>query len=105
MAARTALPTLAPPLGPRACLAPPATFGRQAQDTGDPQAEVLDGRQSGRSAMGCRPRTLPVLLDDPAATALALRTHMGPADLMELILILAEAAADVLRDREAPERA
>jgi hypothetical protein len=30
---------------------------------------------------------------------------MEPADLMELILILAGAAADVLRDRDAPENA
>jgi hypothetical protein len=41
-----------------------------------------------------------VLLDDPAAAALSLRTHMEPADLMELVLILAEAAADVLRERK-----
>jgi hypothetical protein len=47
-----------------------------------------------------RPRTLRVLLDDPAAAALSLRTHMPPADLQELLLILATAAADALRDRQ-----
>jgi hypothetical protein len=46
-----------------------------------------------------RPRTLCVLLDDPAAAALSLRTHMQPADadLRELLLLLATAAADALR--------
>jgi hypothetical protein len=39
-----------------------------------------------------------VLLDDPADAALSLRTHMPPADLMELILILAQSAADALRN-------
>jgi hypothetical protein len=47
-----------------------------------------------------RPGTLCVVLDDPAAAALSLRTHMQPADLEELLLILATAAADVLRDRQ-----
>jgi hypothetical protein len=47
-----------------------------------------------------RPRTLSVLLDDPAAAALSLRTHMQPADLRELLLILATAAANPLRDRQ-----
>jgi hypothetical protein len=47
-----------------------------------------------------RPRTLRVLLDDPTAAALSLRTHMQPADLRELLLILATAAADALRDRQ-----
>jgi hypothetical protein len=47
-----------------------------------------------------RPRTLCVLLDDPAAAALSLRTHMQPADLQELLLILATVAADVLRERQ-----
>jgi hypothetical protein len=45
----------------------------------------------------------PILLDDPAAAALSLRAHMEPADLMELTLILAETAADALRDRNTPE--
>ncbi|HEX8935088.1 MAG TPA: hypothetical protein VF788_13045 [Pseudonocardiaceae bacterium] len=104
MAARNSLQTLAP-RSPLVSLAPPVTFGRRAQDTRDPQADVPHGRQFGRpGTTGCRPRTLPVLLDDPAATALALRTHMERADLMELTLILAEAAADVLRDRDTPER-
>ena len=40
-------------------------------------------------------RTIP-----PTPWARSLRTHMEPADLMELIYVLAEAAADVLRERE-----
>jgi hypothetical protein len=104
VATRTAPQTLAP-LHPLASLAPPARFGRQAQGTRDPHADVLVTQLSEQSATGCRPRTLPVVLDDPAATALSLRTHMEPADLMELILILAGAAADVLRDRDALENA
>jgi len=68
-------------------VAPPTTFGRFAQDAHDLPA-------------GYRPRTLAVRLDDPAAAALSLRTHMEPADFMELIIILAEAAADVLRKRK-----
>jgi hypothetical protein len=104
LATRTSPPPLAP-LSPFACLVPPAQFGRRAQDTRDPHAEVLDGRSSGHSATGCQPRTLPILVDDPVATALSLRTHMEPADLLELTLILAEAAADVLRDRDTPEEA
>jgi hypothetical protein len=47
-----------------------------------------------------QPRTLTVPLDDPAATALSLRTHMQPVDLRELLLLLATAAADTLRDRQ-----
>jgi hypothetical protein len=104
VATRTAPHTLAP-LSPVASLAPPAKFGRQASGTRDPHVDVLVGQSSGQSTTGRRPRTLPVLLDDPAATALSLRTHMEPADLMELILILAEAAADVLRDRYTREKA
>jgi hypothetical protein len=46
-----------------------------------------------------RQRTLCVLLDDPAGAALSLRTHMQPAHLVQLLLILAQAAADTLRDR------
>ncbi len=81
-------------------------FGRLAQGARDRHADVLTGRLSWCQTLveaSYRPRTLSVLLDDPAAAALSLRTHMEPADLMELILILAEAAADVLRERrEAP---
>ncbi|MGH3776743.1 MAG: hypothetical protein ACRDRR_13610 [Pseudonocardiaceae bacterium] len=96
MATRTAPhpPASAPPVPP-ACQAPPATFGRLAQEAGDLHIGVRVGRLSGQ------PRTLSVLLDDPAAAALSLRTHMEPAALMELILILAEAAADVLQARRA----
>ncbi|MCA1695018.1 MAG: hypothetical protein LC749_09930 [Actinobacteria bacterium] len=80
-------PASAPP-SPPVPLAPPEC-GRHAQDAPDPRADVL-----------ASPRTLSLRLDDPAAAALSLRTHMQPADLMELVVILAEAAADVLRERD-----
>lgn len=103
LATRTApQPTASAPL-PLAALAPPPKFGRRAQDACDLHPDVPAERLSGHPAMaqaGYRPRTLPVLLDDPAAAALSLRTHMEPADLMALVLILAEAAADVLRERK-----
>jgi hypothetical protein len=46
-----------------------------------------------------RRRTVCVLLDDPAAAALSLRTYMQPTHLMQLVLILAQTAADTFRDR------
>jgi hypothetical protein len=49
--------------------------------------------------VGYRRRTVSVVLDDPVAAARCLRNHMEPADLMELIVILAEAAADVVGKR------
>lgn len=73
------------------------------KDAPDLHADVLAGRLSAHRAMvqaGYRPRTLSVRLDDPAATARSLRTHMEPADLMQLIQILAEAAAEVLNERK-----
>ena len=48
-----------------------------------------------RSRPATDPVPCPYLLDNPAAAARSLRAHMEPADLMELTLILAEAAADV----------
>jgi hypothetical protein len=48
---------------------------------------------------GYRPRTLFVVLDDPVVAARSLRDHLLPADLMELVVILAEAVADSLRER------
>ena len=106
LAIRTAAPPLsvsAPP-SPPACLAPPAKFGRAAQAARDLHAEVFAGWLPVHSVTtrqaGYRPRTLCVVVDDPAAAALALRNQMKPADLMELILILAEAAADILRERK-----
>ena len=90
-------PVSAPP-SPLTFLVPPVTFGRLAQDIRDLHADASAGQLSGHLATvqtGYRPRTLSVLLDDPAAAALSLRAHMEPADLMELTLILAEAAADV----------
>jgi hypothetical protein len=105
LAIRTAAPQ--PPASgqpsPLAFLAPPVTFGRLAQDTRDLHADASAGQLSGHPATvqtGYRPRTLSVLLDDPAAAALTLRTHMEPTDLMELTLILAEAAAG--RTQEIP---
>ena len=88
---------------PFACLAPPE-FGRLANDARDHHAEVLAGWPSEHPVMvsaGFPPRCLSVLLHDPAAVALFLRTHMTADDLMELILILADAAADVVRARRA----
>jgi hypothetical protein len=81
--------------------APPARFGRACP--GDQyHLEAPIGRLTGNPAMdeGAQPRrTLSVLLDDPAAAALSLRTHMQPPHLMQLLLILAQAAADTLHDR------
>jgi len=108
LAIRTAAPqppASAPP-SPLPYLAPPVTFSRLAQDTRDLHAAASAGRLSAHPAIdqaGYRPRTLSVLLDDPAAAALSLRIHMEPTDLMELILILAEATADVLRQRKEAE--
>ena len=66
-------------------------------------AKVSAGWLSGHPATsrqaGYRSHTLCVVVDDPAAAALVLRNQMKPADLMELVLILAEAAADVLGKR------
>ena len=86
-----------------ACLAPPAQFGRFAQTVGDVSTRGSVGglpehlglvSQSGR-----RTPRLSVVLDDPVAVARCLRDHMQPADLVELIVLLAEAAADVVRKR------
>lgn len=106
LATRTAVLPLsvsAPP-SPPACLAPPAKFGRAAHAARDLDAKVSAGWLSGHPATsrqaGYRPRTLCVVVDDPAAAALALGNQMKPADLMELVLILAEAAADVLGKRK-----
>lgn len=98
-------PTAPPSLAsapPNRSLAPPAKFGRLAKDASHLHADALAGPLSVPPAMvedGYRPRTLSVHLDDPAAAARSLRTHMEPAELMELTYILAEAAADVLRER------
>jgi hypothetical protein len=57
------------------------------------------------SRAGDRSRTLCVVVDvdDPAAVAQALHDQMEPADLKELIVILAEALADLLRHRTQPQ--
>lgn len=102
MAIRTAdvPPSVSAPL-PLACVAPPAQFGRLTQAVGDLFVEVSAGGLPGHpvSRAGYRPRFLSVALDDPVAAAWSLRNHMEPADLMKLIVILAEAAADVVRQR------
>ena len=88
---------------PVASLAPPE-FGRLAKDARDHNADVLAGCPPEHPVMtqtSNRQRCLSALLHDPAAAALFLRTHMKPDDLMELILSLADAAADVLRARRA----
>ena len=88
---------------PFASLAPPE-FGRLANDARDHHADVLAGWPSEYPVMvsaGSPPRCLSILLHDPAAVALFLRTHMTADDLMELILILADVAVDVVRARRA----
>ena len=90
---------------PFASLAPPE-FGRLTNNAHDDHTDVLAGWPSEHPVMaqsGSRPRCLSVPLNDPAAAALFLRTHMTPGDLMELILILADAAAEELRARRATE--
>ena len=103
MATQTRPPPVGAPPSSFASLAPPE-FGRLTKNAHDHHADVLAGWPSERPVMvqaGSPPRCLSVLLHDPAAVALFLRTHMKPDELMELILILADAAADVLRSRRA----
>jgi hypothetical protein len=103
LATQTCHPPVSALPSPFACLAPPE-FGRLANDARDHHAEVLAGWPSEHPVMvpaGFPPRCLSVLLHDPAAVALFLCAHMTADDLMELILILADAAADVLRARRA----
>ena len=87
---------------PVACVAPPAQFGRLVQAVGEVSVEPMARPAEYPVPMpraGYRPRTLSVALDDPVAVARSLRNHMQPTDLLELIVILAEAAADVARKR------
>jgi hypothetical protein len=80
---------------------PPARFGRVRPDVQDP-LDAPPGPLTRRPTTDQAPhrrRSLRVLLDDPADAALSLRTHMPPADLMELVLILAQSAADALRNQ------
>jgi hypothetical protein len=100
------IPTASPSLAstpPSRSPAPPAKFGRLAKDAPDVLARPLSAPPA-MVQTGYRPRTLSVHLDDPAAAARSLRTHMEPAELMELTYILAEAAADALRKRKERER-
>jgi hypothetical protein len=84
-------------------VAPPAEFGRFAQAVGEVSAQGCVGGLPERPGLvsqpGRRAPTLSVVLDDPVAVALFLRDHMQPADLVELIVILAEAEADIVRKR------
>jgi hypothetical protein len=86
-----------------ACVVPPAQFGRPAQPVDGLSAKGpvagLFGRPVRCSQAGSPSRTLSVVLDDPVAAARSLHNHMQPTDLLELIVILAEAAADGLRER------
>ena len=103
LATQTCQPPVSALPSPFASLAPPE-FGRLTNNARDDHADVLAGWSSEHPVMaqcGSRQRCLSVPLNDPAAAALLLRTHMKPDDLMELILILADAAADVLRTRRA----
>jgi hypothetical protein len=105
LATRTAapLPTVGAPSHSPACLVPPVRFGRRAQAACDLPLGASAGGLSEQSMTtfraGARSRTLSVVVDDPAAVAQALHDRMEPADLRELIVILAEAIADVLRQR------
>jgi len=97
-------PSVSTPLAKRpTCVAPPAQFGRLAQAVGDPSIDTpmtgLPAHPVPRPRAGYRPRTLSVVLDDPVAAARSLRNHLEPTDLLKLIVILAEAAADVVRKR------
>jgi len=108
LATRTAAPHPLVSASPSssAGLAPPAKFGRRAQAARGLHREGSAGRLSGyRDGFpGRRPiRALSVVLDDPAAVAQALGDQMEPADLMELMFILAEATAEVLRQRKQPQ--
>jgi hypothetical protein len=103
LATQTCQPPVSALPSPFVSLAPPE-FSRLATNARDDHADMLTGWPSEHPAMaqsGSRPRWLSVPLNDPAAAALFLRTHMEQDDLMELILILADAAADVLRARRA----
>ena len=86
-----------------ACVAPPAQFGRLRQDVGNRCAEGPAARSSERSVpagqLSDRPRSVSVMVDDPRAAARSLRNHMEPAELMELLVILAEAVADGVSKR------
>lgn len=88
---------------PVACVAPPVQFGRLVQAVGEVSGETPMARPPEYPVpvprAGYRPRTLSVVLDDPVAVARSLRNHMEPTDLLELIVILAEAAADVAHKR------
>jgi hypothetical protein len=85
------------------CLVPPVRFGRRAQVGCDLHGEVSAGRVLGQAVpvswVGDRSCGLSVVVDDPAGVAEVLRERMDPADLMELVVILAEAMAEVLRQR------
>jgi hypothetical protein len=106
LAIRTAAvePSVSTPVAkPLACVAPPAQFNRLPPAVGDPS---VDTPRAGLAeypvpvpGAGCRPRTLSMVLDDPVAVARTLRDHMEPPDLLELIVILAQVAADVARKR------
>jgi hypothetical protein len=84
-------------------VAPPAQFGRFAQAVGNVSTQESVGALPEHLALmsqsGRRTRALSVVLDDPVAVARCLRDHMQPADLVELIVLLAQAAADVVRKR------
>jgi hypothetical protein len=106
LATRTAAvePSISAPLARLpAYVAPPVQFGRLTQGVSDLSAE---GPQQGCLGVLCWcPRSATDLAPcrwywmTLVAAARSLRNHMEPADLMELIVILAEAAADVVRKR------
>ena len=86
-----------------ACVAPPAQFGRRGQGVGDcgvgGRIAGLSGRWVLAPSLGYRSRMVSVAVDDPRAAARSLRNHLLPAELMELAVILAEVAANVVGKR------
>jgi hypothetical protein len=109
LATRTAVPLFSVGVSSHssACLVPPARFDRRAQAARVLLLGVSTGGLFGQPVTtfrgGDQSRTLSVAVDDPAAVAQTLHDQMAPADLRELIVILAEAIADVLRQRKQPQ--
>jgi hypothetical protein len=97
-------PSVSSPVAkPLAYVAPPAQFNRLRPAVSDPSVDTpragLADYPMPVPRAGCRPRTLSMVLDDPVVVARTLRDHMEPPDLLELIVILAQVAADVARKR------
>lgn len=73
-----------------------AALRRLRKDAPELHAEVLAGHLSAHAAMlqaGFRKRTISVPVEDPGATARALRKHLSSAAIADLVRILAEEAS------------